>query len=136
MHVQKILDKKGFRIITLSCHLPVLNIAKVMALERIGTVMMVDDSGKLVGILSERDIIRVISEEGRDIASLSTSELRSQSLITCSPYTGLEDVLALMSKHAIRHLPVVDGNDLVGLISVREVLDLQREILYRGRSNA
>jgi len=103
MHVQKILDKKGSRIITLSCHLPVLNIAKVMALERIGTVMMVDDSGKLVGILSERDIIRVISEEGRDIASLSTSELMSQSLITCSPYTGLEDVLALMSKHAIRH---------------------------------
>ena len=107
-----------------------------MALERIGTVMMVDDSGKLVGILSERDIIRVISEEGRDIASLSTSELMSQSLITCSPYTGLEDVLALMSKHEIRHLPVVDGNDLVGLISVREVLDLHREILYRGRSNA
>ncbi|MDA1323932.1 MAG: CBS domain-containing protein [Proteobacteria bacterium] len=129
MQVQRILDKKGSRIITLSCHLPVLTIAKVMATERIGTVMMVDDSGKLIGILSERDIIRVISQEGANIVALPASELMTKSLITCSPGTGLEDVLTLMSKHSIRHLPVIDGNDLVGLISVRDVLDIQREML-------
>ncbi|MDA0651758.1 MAG: CBS domain-containing protein [Proteobacteria bacterium] len=129
MQVQRILDKKGSRIITLSCHLPVLTIAKVMATERIGTVMMVDDSGKLIGILSERDIIRVISQEGANIVALPASELMTKSLITCSPGTGLEDVLTLMSKHSIRHLPVIDGNDLVGLISIRDVLDIQREML-------
>jgi signal transduction histidine kinase len=129
MQVQQILDKKGSRIITLSCHLPVLIIAKVMATERIGTVMMVDDAGKLVGILSERDIIRVISQEGANIVALPASELMTKSLITCSPDTGLEDVLTLMSNHSIRHLPVLDGDDLVGLISVRDVLDGQREML-------
>jgi len=129
MHVQQVLDKKGSRLITLSCHLPVLNVAKVMATERIGTVMIVDDSGQLVGILSERDIIRVISQGSCDIAGLPASELMTKSLITCSPDTGLEDVLTLMSKHSIRHLPVIDGDDLVGLISVRDVLDMQRELL-------
>ena len=58
MLVQQILDKKGERLVTLSCHLPVLAIARVLAEERIGTVMMVDDTGKLAGILSERDRIQ------------------------------------------------------------------------------
>lgn len=128
MQVHQILDKKGARIVTLSCHLPVLAIAKVMATERIGTVMMVDDSGGLVGILSERDIIRIISREGGDSISQPASELMTKSLVTCTPETDLEDVLSLMSEHTIRHLPVVKNGEIVGLISVRDVLDMQRDM--------
>lgn len=128
MQVQQILDKKGMRTITLSCHLPVLAIAKVMAEERIGTVMMVDDAGKLAGILSERDIIRLVSQENGDNINRSASELMTRSLITCTPETDLEDVLNLMSEHTIRHLPVLRDGELAGLISVRDVLDMQRDM--------
>jgi signal transduction histidine kinase len=127
MQVQQILDRKGARIVTLSSDLPVSQVAKVMAEERIGTAMMADGNGRLIGILSERDIIRCIAGRG-DIAGLPASALMSRSLITCTPDTDLEDVLTLMSEHTIRHLPVVVGNEVVGLISVRDVLDLQREL--------
>ena len=129
MQVQQILDKKGERKITLSCHLSILAIAKVMASERIGTVMMVDDAGNLAGILSERDIIRVVSQDGGDSIGQPASDLMTTSLITCTPETDLEDVLSLMSEHTIRHLPVIRGSELAGLISVRDVLDAQRDMV-------
>jgi signal transduction histidine kinase len=128
MQVQHILDRKGTRIITLSCHLTVLSVAKIMADERIGTVMIVDDTGKLAGILSERAIIRLLSKNGGDIVSLPASDLMTKKLITCSAETDLEDVLRLMSEHTIRHLPVLRDGELAGLISVRDVLDMQREM--------
>ena len=128
MQVQQILDRKGARIVTLSSELPVAEVARVMAEERIGTAMMADGDGRLIGIVSERDIIRCIAKGGGDIAALPASSLMSRSLITCSPETDLEDVLTLMSENTIRHLPVVRGDVVVGLISVRDVLDLQREL--------
>jgi len=128
MQVQQILDRKGARIVVLSSELPVSEVAKVMAEERIGTAMMADRDGRLIGIISERDIIRWIAENGGDIGNLRAGALMSRSLITCAPDTDLEDVLRLMSENTIRHLPVMRGGEVVGLISVRDVLDLQREL--------
>mgnify|MGYP003987329859 FL=1 len=128
MQVQQILDKKGDRIITMSCHLPVLTVSKVMAKERIGTVMMVDDAGALAGILSERDIIRLVSQDSGASIDQPASALMTTSLVTCTPETDLEDVLSLMSEHTIRHLPVMRDGELAGLISVRDVLDAQRDM--------
>jgi signal transduction histidine kinase len=128
MQVQQLLDRKGARIITLSCLLPVLEIARVMAAEHIGTVMMAEEDGHLVGIVSERDIVRWIAGNGGDIGTLRGSDLMSRTLVTCSPDTDLEDVLRMMSAHTIRHLPVVREGTVLGLISVRDVLDLQRDL--------
>ncbi len=129
MKVQLILDRKGDRLITLAHDLPVVVVAEVMAEERIGTAIMVDHDGELAGIISERDIVKCIAENGSDIVSQPASEIMTGSPITCSPDTSLEEVLSQMSEHTIRHLPVLRDDNLMGMISVRDVLDLQRELL-------
>ena len=128
MKVQQILDKKGVRIITLPSPLPIREVAKVMSDERIGTTLMTDKDGNLEGILSERDIIRAISQGGEGAVNIPASKLMVRTLITCTAETDLEYVLALMSEHKIRHLPVMRDDRLIGLISVRDVLDMQREL--------
>ena len=125
--MQNILDEMVDRLVTLCCDVTIADVAKVLSTERIGAVMLTDDGGHLVGILSERDVIRLIAEEGIDEVGMPAAEHMVRPVITCSPHTGIEEALALMSSHSIRHLPVVHNKELLGLISIRDVLDLQRK---------
>ena len=129
MTVRKILDDKGNRLIALSYLENIGTIAKVLSAERIGAVILTDGSGQLVGILSERDIVRLFAEDNTDAANLRAAETMTRSVITCTVDTSVEDALALMSAHSIRHIPVVRENIPVGLISVRDLIDFQRERL-------
>ena len=91
--------------------------------------MLTDEGGALAGIISERDIIRAFATRGASIGQLRAEDLMTKQVLTCAPETSLPDVLALMSTNGIRHLPVVRGHELVGLISVRDVLDTQQQLL-------
>ena len=137
MSVQNILDEKAGRLVTLCCDVTIADVAKVLSTERIGAVMLADDGGRLAGILSERDVVRLIAEDGIDALGMPAAEHMVRSVITCSPHTEVEEALALMSAHAIRHLPVVHDQELLGMISIRDVLELQRKhmLIDLERSN-
>jgi signal transduction histidine kinase len=87
------------------------------------------DDGILAGIISERDIIAVIARDGSGLVDLTADHIMSRGVITCGIDTDLSDVLAQMSEHRIRHMPVVSEEKVVGLVSVRDVLDFQRQLL-------
>ena len=129
MRVQQVLDSKGERIIVSPWSATVGEVAEVMAAEQIGAMMVTDEAGKLVGILSERDLVRIFARHGNNALDIQAGTLITRPVITCTADTGIADVLALMSKNTIRHLPVVRGEDILGLISARDILDFQREMM-------
>ena len=127
MLVQQVLDRKENRTITMACDSAIAEVAKVLAAEDIGIVMLTDEKGRLVGILSERDIIGSLGLHGGKVVEISARELMVQPVITCTTETTVKDVLIKMSAHTIRHLPVVSDEKAVGMVSVRDILDFQRE---------
>ena len=118
MTVQRILDDKGDQLVTLSYNENIRTIAKVLSAERIGAVILTDESGKLVGILSERDIVRLFAEDNTNAANMRAAEAMTRTVITCTVDTSIEDALALMSAHSIRHIPVVCESTPLGLIRI------------------
>ena len=85
--------------------------------------LMVMDRGKLVGVLSERDYTRKIALQGRSSKDTRVSEIMTRSVLTVTPGTGTRKCMALMSEKKIRHLPVIDGDTVLGMISIRDILD-------------
>lgn len=129
MNVQDILDIKGSEIITVEPDATIREMTRIMADRGIGTVLVTDAGGKLVGIVSERDIVRSIADRGEQSFSLCAGDLMTRSLITCTRETSIADALAPMSRNGIRHLPVIGNDGIVGLISIRDILNHRAQSL-------
>lgn len=99
----------------------VLEAASYMVERNVGAVPVLDDS-KLVGIFSERDIMRRVVTEGRDPITTRISDVMSTDLRTVGPAATSEDAMCLMQSHGVRHLPVCEGRTLVGFLSLRDLL--------------
>lgn len=85
--------------------------------------LMVMDGGRLVGVFSERDYTRKIALQGRNSRETRVEEIMTRNVISVGPKTGTRAAMALMSEKKIRHLPVVDGNTVLGMISIRDIMD-------------
>ena len=85
--------------------------------------LMVMDAGRLVGVVSERDYTRKVALQGRNSRETRVSEIMSRQVVTVAPRTGTRACMALMSERRIRHLPVLDGATLLGMISIRDIMD-------------
>ena len=85
--------------------------------------LMVMQGGKLVGVVSERDYTRKIALQGRNSKETTVAEIMTAHVLTITPSTGTRACMALMSEKKIRHLPVVDGATVVGMISIRDIMD-------------
>jgi CBS domain-containing protein len=85
--------------------------------------LMVMDQGKLVGVVSERDYTRKIALQGRSSKETRVKEIMTRQVVTVTPETGTRKCMALMSEKKIRHLPVLDGDTVLGMISVRDIMD-------------
>ena len=85
--------------------------------------LMVMDHGNLVGVVSERDYTRKIALQGRDSKQTAVAEIMTRKVLVVSPRTRTRDCMALMSEKKIRHLPVVDAGTVMGMISIRDIMD-------------
>ena len=88
----------------------------------IGAMPVADAKGALVGIISERDIVRGLARDGARLVERRVRDLMARDVVTCSPETTMGEAEKLMDKHRIRHLPVVDGAAIVGMLSMRDVM--------------
>jgi len=98
----------------------VADAARVMAQEDVGPVPVVE-GGRVVGIVTDRDIVLRVVAEGRDASSTTLGEIVSGDLVTVQPDTELSEALELMSDNQVRRLPVVEGDQLVGIVAVADV---------------
>lgn len=121
MLVNAIIGTKGDDIISVTGDRPLIECVQVLRKHRIGAVLVMD-GGALSGVLSERDIIRGLANEGGDILSQPASTLMTKEVITCSPDIDLLAALELMTNNRIRHLPVMEGEALLGVISIGDLV--------------
>ena len=85
--------------------------------------LMVMDGGRLVGIISERDYTRKIALQGRNSKETQVADIMTRQVLTVTPQTGTRAAMLLMSERKIRHLPVLDGDMVLGMISIRDIMD-------------
>jgi CBS domain-containing protein len=113
--------KKGQDIYTIAPEGSVFEALELMAEHNIGA-LLVGSEGEVDGIVSERDCIRKVELKGRNVRDTRVREIMTGDVITVDCSQPLEECMSLMLERNIRHLPVYDGNELVGLLSVRDVL--------------
>jgi CBS domain-containing protein len=104
----------------------VADAAKVMAQEDVGPVPIVED-GRLVGIVTDRDIVVRVVAEGRDPNATTVKEIASTDLVTVSPGDDLDEALKLLAERQVRRLPVVEGDRLVGIVAQADVARLGKD---------
>ena len=89
---------------------------------KIGALLVEDQDGTIAGILSERDIVGGMAPHGADLHDVAVSELMTTNVIRCSPNDSVNEAMAMMTDRRIRHLPVFDGDELVGFISIGDLV--------------
>lgn len=122
MNVASILKSKGRAVSTVRPNATLLDVAKKLGPKKIGAVVVVGENGHVAGIISERDIIRAVSERGAPALSLMVSEVMTRNVVSCSETSELDELMEMMTKGRFRHLPVVEDDALVGIISIGDVV--------------
>ncbi|AHB49005.1 inosine-5-monophosphate dehydrogenase [Hyphomicrobium nitrativorans NL23] len=122
MNVASILKAKGRAVTTARPNATLLDVAKKLGPKKIGAVVVVGDNGHVTGIISERDIIRAVSEHGAAALSMVVSDVMTRNVIACGETSELDELMEMMTKGRFRHLPVIEDDALVGIISIGDVV--------------
>lgn len=123
MLVQQILKTKPeLGVISVAPTATVAEAANILSNKRIGTVVVSEDGASLDGILSERDIVRELGKRGEGCLQDAVSTMMTSKIVTCSPDDTADGVLEMMTSGRFRHLPVMDGSEMIGLISIGDVV--------------
>jgi len=122
MLVARILADKGHDVVTASPGESVAGIAAILAERCIGAMPVSTARGVLVGIVSERDIVAALARRGRDVLDRPVEEIMTRRVITCTRSDHIDDLMARMTGGRMRHLPVMDGGELVGIVSIGDVV--------------
>jgi CBS domain-containing protein len=122
MLVRDVLQSKGRRIVTIDCDATVGEAIAKLVQNNIGSLPIVDKDNKLIGIFSERDVLRVIHNRGEGFARLPVCDLMTRNPVTCDLDDNVEEVMGQMSERRIAKVPVTTGAELVGIVSVGDVI--------------
>jgi CBS domain-containing protein len=120
MQVKALLDKKGHDVYSVSPNASVYDALKLMAEKEIGALVVLEDE-KMVGILSERDYARKIILKGKNSKGTAVREIMTSKVIHTNPDEKVRKCLSLMTKHHFRHIPVLEEDRLVGILSIEDV---------------
>ena len=127
MFVSDILAQKGGLVFTVSSGTTVAQAAQHLSTRRIGSVLVMDGTNTIAGIVSERDIVRAMARHGGDALDLEVRQVMTRDVVTCHPDDPIERVMGLMTAGRFRHLPVEDRGELIGLISIGDVVKARLE---------
>jgi CBS domain-containing protein len=119
--VRNILNTKGSQVWSIAPDQTVFEALKLMGEKEIGALTVVED-GRLVGIISERDYARKVILKGRTSRDTLVQEIMSSPVVSVHPGQSVQECMSLMTEKRIRHLPVLDGNQLVGVISIGDLV--------------
>jgi CBS domain-containing protein len=121
MTVRAILDSKGHHILSVEPEAKLSVAIKLLGERKIGAVLVMS-KGRIEGILSERDIVRVLSERGASVLDEPVSEVMTRKVISCRQSDTVAAIMEMMTTGKFRHLPVVEGERVVGLISIGDIV--------------
>lgn len=122
MEAGQLLSDNSGPAITIRLGDPVREAVHKLAVHKIGAVIALDASGKIAGILSERDVARGLDQFDSELLDKRVDDLLTKSVITCAPDDNVFELVWLMDTNGIRHLPVVDDQNLIGVITIRDAM--------------
>ena len=127
MTVRNVLSTKGFGVVTVHPDTSVLDAVRTLAEHNIGAVVVVDENERVVGIFTERDLVRQCAARGAEALQLPVREAMTPDPVTALPQDDLRIIAHLMVERHFRHIPVVEDDHLIGILSIRDVLQAQRD---------
>jgi len=122
MQVAEILREKGDKVVTAAPDSRLADVVQILQQENIGAVLVKADGDDILGVVSERDVVRSIARDGAITLEKPVSDVMTRSVITCSPHMETEALMEKMLSAHIRHLPVVENGALLGIISIGDVV--------------
>ena len=122
MRVSEVLRRKGATVVTITPDRDVRELLGLLAEHGIGAVVVSEDGVGVTGIVSERDVVRRLHLYGEEVLGGPVAAIMTTDVETCAPPDELEQLMAVMTEHRIRHLPVLEDGRLVGLVSIGDVV--------------
>ena len=122
MSLKSILAAKGSEVVSIDSVADLAAAAQLLTKRRIGALVVLDAGGRLVGIVSERDIVRAMAESGSAVLQLPVAQVMTRNVSTCDVNDSISSVMDRMTKGKFRHMPVLDNDRLAGMISIGDVL--------------
>ena len=140
MNVATILSDKGTEIVSARPDDTLLDVARTLRKHRIGCVVLMDSDGGIIGIVSERDLVRAIADAGGDALTAPVSQCMTKKVITCSKSETIDAIMSTMTAGRFRHMPVVEDGDLIGVIDAEgfrnAVLEQRQRIIQAETGQA
>ena len=121
MFVSDILAEKGSLVFSAAPQTTVAQVAEQLSTRRVGSVLVLQDN-EVVGVISERDLVRAMAQHGAAALTMEVRRIMTTDVVTCDPDDTIEQVMMTMTRGRFRHLPVMRHGDLLGLISIGDVV--------------
>ncbi len=125
MKLKAVLQTKGHRVVTVSAQSSVADAIRMMHAQKVGAVMVPDAEGCPVGIFTERDVVRLHADGDRDFDTLAIEARMTCSLVVGRPSMSVDEALGLMTERRFRHLPVIEDGQLLGLVSIGDLVKVK-----------
>jgi len=122
MSVSQILKDKGFDVATATPETSIYEVAKILSSRRIGSVVVTDPSSRLIGIVTERDIIRALAKSGEGCLRDTIQTIMTKDVTTCGEHDPVTELMGIMTTGRFRHIPVVENDQLIGIVSIGDVV--------------
>ena len=125
MNLKELLNQKKATLVFAKASTKILDATRTMCDHRVGSILIQSDDGALLGILTERDILRFCSNRPERLTDALIEEVMTGNLIIATPDFSLEEAMSLMTEHRFRHLPVIEGGKPVGMVSIGDLVKAQ-----------
>lgn len=125
MKVKDLLEVKGSRVVTITVNTTVINAMEIFAANRVGSLLVVDKDDKIQGIIAARDVLMAVVNHLDDIKTMTVDEIMTRNLIVATEDDEIDYIQAVMTENRVRHIPILAGNELKGMISIGDVVKSQ-----------
>jgi CBS domain-containing protein len=122
MLIHHVLQRKGSDVVTIGAEAPIRQALSTLGEHNIGAIVVADEQGAVVGIISERDVVRALAADGPRTLDRTVGDLMTRRVTTCGLRATVDELMALMTEKRIRHVPVVDEGVLQGIVSIGDVV--------------
>lgn len=133
MRIADVLKNKGAGVLTVAPDTLVSDLLTGLVTRNVGAMVVVGPAG-LAGIVSERDVVRMLHQHGASALGRPVADIMTSQVITCSPEDSVDSLSGLMTTNRVRHVPVLDGGQLVGIVSIGDVVKTRMEALQAERA--
>lgn len=129
MTVSALLKNKDQKIITISQAKTLQDVCNILAENRIGAIIVCSDNGMVEGIISERDVVKALGQSGSQVLVQQVGQYMTPNPISCTAFETINQIMSKMTKGRFRHMPVMDGDKLIAVISIGDIVKARMETM-------